>query len=216
MKLITELSEDIEYITEGDEGQPKSLYIKGVFLQSAIKNRNGRIYPEHVMDNEVGRYIKESVSAKTSFGELGHPASPQIGLDRVSHIITELNKEGTNWVGKAKIMNTPMGDIARGIIESGGRLGVSSRAMGTVKPNSQGINEVQSDFRLATAGDIVADPSGPNCWIDGIMENCDWIYNEKFGWTSIKLIEETKKELKLKKINENRKLSLFKQFLDSI
>ncbi len=216
MKLIRETFEDLEYITEGAEGEAKNLYIKGVFLQSSIKNRNGRLYPEEVMDKEVGRYIKESVNTKSSYGELGHPASPQIGLDRVSHIITELTKDGPNWIGKARITSTPMGDVARGLIESGGRLGVSSRGMGTVKANKQGINEVQSDFRLATAADIVADPSAPDAYVNGIMENVDWLYSPQLGWQVIDLVEQHKKEAHRKKLSEERKLKMFQELLNSI
>lgn len=179
MKLITELTEDIKYITEAKEDGTKNLYIEGIFLQSAIKNRNGRMYPEQVMDREVGRYIKESVSNNTAMGELGHPNSPQINLDRVSHRIVSLKKEGTNYIGKALITNTPMGNIARGLMESGAKLGVSSRGMGTLKANSQGINEVQDDFKLATAADIVADPSAPDAWVNGIMENAEFWYDDR-------------------------------------
>lgn len=219
MKLIREVFEDLEYITEGKEGEPKNLYIKGVFLQSAIKNRNGRLYPEEIMDKEVGRYIQESVNTKSSYGELGHPATPQIGLDRVSHIITELTKEGTNWIGKARITSTPMGDVARGLIESGGRLGVSSRGMGTVKPNRSGINEVQSDFRLATAADIVADPSAPDAYVNGIMENVEWFYNDKHGWEMINLAEQAKAEINMAVRNkrlEEAKLGLLENYLKRI
>ena len=219
MKLIREVFEDLEYITEGEEGQPKNLYIKGVFLQSAIKNRNGRLYPEEIMDKEVGRYITESVKTKSSYGELGHPATPQIGLDRVSHIITELTKEGTNWIGKARITSTPMGDVARGLIESGGRLGVSSRGMGTVKPNRSGINEVQSDFRLATAADIVADPSAPDAYVNGIMENVEWFYNDKHGWEMINIAEAAKAEINMAVRNkrlEEAKLGFLENYLRRI
>lgn len=219
MKLIREVFEDLEYITEGKEGEPKNLYIKGVFLQSSIKNRNGRLYPEGIMDNEVGRYIKESVNTKSSYGELGHPSTPQIGLDRVSHIITELTKDGPNWIGKARITSTPMGDVARGLIESGGRLGVSSRGMGTVKPNKSGINEVQADFRLATAADIVADPSAPDAYVNGIMENVDWFYNPKNGWEMIDLAEQAKVQInqavRNKKLDD-MKYRLFEDYMKKV
>ena len=217
MKLITEQFDDVEYIVEAAQDGTKKLYIEGVFLQSAIKNRNGRIYPEEVMDKEVARYIKESVDASTATGELGHPQGPQINLDRVSHRIVSLKKEGTNYVGKALIANTPMGNIARGLMESGVKLGVSSRAMGTVKPNKQGINEVQSDFRLATAADIVADPSAPSAWVNGIMESCEWVFNERLGiWESINLVEETQRKIdeavRQRRLAES-KLALFEDFL---
>ena len=153
MKLITEINEKVEYLTEDNSSGGKNLYIHGVFLQSNIKNKNGRIYPEHIMDNEVNRYILESVNTNKSLGELQHPETPRIQPERVSHLVTELIKDGTNWIGKAKILNTPMGNIVKGIVEGGGTVGVSSRALGSVKTNSLGINEVQSDFRLCTAAD---------------------------------------------------------------
>lgn len=218
MKLITEKFEDLEYLSEAKEDGSKNYYIQGIMLQSAVKNRNGRIYPEGVMDKEVGRYIKEAVDNKTALGELGHPNGPQINLDRVSHRIVSLTKEGTNYVGKALITETPMGGIAKGLIKSGVKLGVSSRGMGSVKPNKQGINEVQSDFRLATAADIVHDPSAPDAWVNGIMENVEWIYDDKFGWRVIELAEEAKetiKKLNIREISES-KLKLFEDFLNKI
>lgn len=219
MKLITERIDDIEYITEAKEDGTKNLYIEGIFLQSAVKNRNGRIYPEHVMDKEVGRYIKESVDAKTAMGELGHPNGPQINLDRVSHRIVSLKKEGTDYIGKAMITNTPMGNTARGIIESGARLGVSSRGMGTVKPNKKGINEVQDDFRLATAADIVADPSAPGAWVNGIMEGVEFFFDERSGWKAIEIAELAKREINeaiRRKELEEKKFELFESFLKRI
>lgn len=221
MKLIREEAEEIQTLVEAKEDGSKNLYIEGIFLQSAIKNRNGRIYPEQVMDKEVGRYISEAVAKKTAFGELGHPQSPQIGLDRISHRIVSLTKEGTNYRGKAIITNTPMGNIARGIIESGGQLGVSSRALGTVKPNAQGINEVQSDFRLSTAADIVADPSAPDAWVNGIMEGTEWVYNPDNGAYAIAQIAEQSKEeieniVKAKCLNEESLLASFERYLNRI
>lgn len=217
MKLITELTEDIQYITEAKEDGGKNLYIEGVFLQSSIKNRNGRMYPEEVMDKEVARYIKESVDQKTAMGELGHPNGPQINLDRVSHRIVSLRKEGTDYVGRAMITNTPMGNIARGIIESGARLGVSSRGLGSIRLNKEGINEVQDDFRLATAADIVADPSAPDAWVNGIMESLDWVYDDRLGWKAIELAEQAKKQIETavvtKSLDEERKLKLFEAYL---
>jgi hypothetical protein len=220
MKLITELTEDIQYVTEAKEDGGKNLYIEGVFLQSSIKNRNGRMYPEEVMDREVARYIKESVDQKTAMGELGHPNGPQINLDRVSHRIVSLRKEGTDYVGRAMITNTPMGNIARGIIESGARLGVSSRGLGSLKLNKEGINEVQDDFRLATAADIVADPSAPDAWVNGIMESLDWVYDDRLGWKAIELAEQAKQEIEksvqTKSLDEHRKLKLFETYLTKI
>jgi len=217
MKLITELTEDIQYVTEAKEDGGKNLYIEGVFLQSSIKNRNGRMYPEEVMDREVARYIKESVDQKTAMGELGHPNGPQINLDRVSHRIVSLRKEGTDYVGRAMITNTPMGNIAKGIIESGARLGVSSRGLGSLKLNKEGINEVQDDFRLATAADIVADPSAPDAWVNGIMESLDWVYDDRLGWKAVELAEQAKQEIEksvqTKSLDEHRKLKLFERYL---
>lgn len=218
MKLITELTEDIQYVTEAKEDGGKNLYIEGVFLQSSIKNRNGRMYPEEVMDREVARYIKESVDQKTAMGELGHPNGPQINLDRVSHRIVSLRKEGTDYVGRAMITNTPMGNIAKGIIESGARLGVSSRGLGSLKLNKEGINEVQDDFRLATAADIVADPSAPDAWVNGIMESLDWVYDDRLGWKAIELAEQAKQEIEksvqTKSLDEQRKLKMFESYLN--
>lgn len=216
MKLIVETVEDVQYVTEAKEDGSKNLYIEGIFLQSAIKNRNGRMYPEEVMDREVARYTKEAVETKTAMGELGHPNGPQINLDRVSHRIVSLRKEGTDYIGKALITNTPMGNIARGIMESGARLGVSSRGMGTLKLNKEGVNEVQDDFRLATAADIVADPSAPNAWVDGIMESVDWVYDERLGWKAVQLAEQAKKEIEnavSSRTLEERKLQMFESYL---
>jgi len=220
MKLITEIFEDVQYVTEAKEDGGKNFYIEGIFLQSGIKNRNGRIYPEHVMDKEVARYMKEAVDAKTAMGELGHPNGPQINLDRVSHRIVSLRKEGKDYIGKAMITNTPMGNIAKGIMESGARLGVSSRGMGSLKLNKEGVNEVQDDFRLATAADIVADPSAPNAWVNGVMENCDWVYDEQLGWKAVKILEDTKKNIDAavasRNLNEQTKLRMFESFLKQI
>lgn len=217
MKLITETFEDVQYVSEAKEDGSKNLYIEGVFLQSAIKNRNGRMYPEEIMDREVERYMKESVATKSALGELGHPNGPQINLDRVSHRIVSLRKEGTDYIGKAIITNTPMGNIAKGLIESDARLGVSSRGMGSLKLNSEGINEVQNDFRLATAADIVADPSAPNAFVNGIMESVDWVYDERLGWKAIDLAEQTKKEIeksvKSRELDEAKRLKIFENYL---
>lgn len=216
MKLITEINQDVEIVTEElGEGAGKNMYIKGVFLQSAIKNRNGRIYPEEVMDNEVGRYIKETVTKNRAMGELGHPAGPAINLDKVSHVITELTKNGTNWMGVAKITNTPMGNTARGLIESGVSLGVSSRAMGSIKPNRQGINEVQADFKLATAADIVADPSAPDAFVNGIMEGVEWYWKNDM-LVAEQLVDEIEQSVRSRVLDEGKKLELFEKYIKSI
>jgi len=173
MKLIREMVEDVQYIVEEKDGK-KSLYIEGVFLQSNLQNRNGRIYPKEIMQKEIARYTKESIDTKRAMGELGHPDGPTVNLDRVSHMITSLKEDGNNWIGKAKILDTPMGNIARNLIEEGAQLGVSSRGLGSLKEKN-GINEVQDDFMLSTAADIVSDPSAPDAFVRGIMENREWV-----------------------------------------
>ena len=222
MKLITETFEDVQYITEAKEDGGKNLYISGPFLVFGEVNRNGRMYNEQIMDKEVARYMKEAVENNTAMGELGHPNGPQINLDRVSHRITSLVKEGSGtgrYVGKALITHTPMGDIARGLIESGVKLGVSSRGMGSLKMNKEGINEVQDDFRLATAADIVADPSAPGAFVNGIMESVDWIYDTKAGWKAVDLAEQTKKQIERavsSRSLEERKLQIFENYLNKL
>ena len=173
MKLITETVEDVKYIVEEKDGK-KSMYIEGVFLQSDLKNRNGRMYPKEIMQREVARYTKENIDTKRAMGELGHPDGPTVNLDRVSHLITSLKEDGNNYIGKAKILDTPMGNIARNLSEEGAQLGVSSRGLGSLKERN-GINEVQDDFMLSTAADIVSDPSAPDAFVRGIMENREWI-----------------------------------------
>lgn len=217
MKLITELNEEVEYIAESN-GDEKSHYIKGIFLQSSIKNRNGRMYPEHVMDKEVGRYLKEVVEAKRAMGELGHPQGPQINLDRVSHIITELTKDGKNYIGKAKLTDTPFGNTAKGLIKSGVKLGVSSRGLGSLKPNKEGIMEVQDDFRLATAADIVADPSAPDAFVEGIMENVDWVYDPVKGTWLEQRLDEIKKDVRRMTMSEleQKQLAIFENYMNSL
>ena len=175
MKLITETIENVEVITEG-KGDDKKLYIEGVFLQSEIKNRNGRMYPFSVLEKEVNRYNEEYVKTSRALGELGHPDGPTVNLDRVSHRITSLTAEGTNFIGRAQIMNTPMGNIARSLLEDGVKLGVSSRGMGSIdKREDCGV--VMDDFMLATAADIVADPSAPDAFVNGIMEGKEWAWD---------------------------------------
>jgi len=215
MKLISELVEDVEFISEGD-GSTKNYFIEGVFLQSNIKNKNGRLYPKEIMKKEVGRYMKEYVDSKRAFGELGHPEGPGINLDRVSHMIVSLTENGDNFIGRAKIMDTPMGKIAKNLLDEGAKLGVSSRGMGSMIANKEGVNEVQGDFYLATAADIVADPSAPDAFVRGIMENADWMFVNG-SWTYEK-IDETKKliEQTSRKQLEEVKLRVFENFLSSI
>ena len=193
MKLITELVEDVQLISEAKESGGKEYYIEGIFLQADIKNRNGRMYPVQVLEKEVNRYVSEVVKNNRAFGELGHPSGPSINLDRVSHIITELKRDGKNFRGKAKLTETPMGKIARGIMESGGQLGVSSRAMGSLK-EERGVMVVQNDLRLSTAADIVADPSAPDAFVNGIMEGVDWVWNN--GVIESQVIEKMETEIK--------------------
>mgnify|MGYP003335760941 FL=1 len=178
MKLIRENIEEVSYITEDANGQ-KHLHIEGPFLVAEKKNKNGRIYPKHVMKKEVARYMNEFVTKNRAFGELGHPETPTINLDRVSHMIVDLREDGDCWIGKAKILDTPMGKIAKGIHDGGGQLGVSSRGMGSLK-SIDGVNYVQPDYYLATAADIVADPSAPGAFVQGIMENKEWIWDNGF------------------------------------
>ena len=179
MKLITETIQNISYLKENREDGGKAYYIEGPFLQTEIKNRNGRLYRKEVMAKEVDRYIKEYVNTKRAFGELGHPDGPSINLDRVSHMIVGLKEDGNNYIGRDKIMTeTPMGRIVKNLIDEGAQLGVSSRGMGSLKVNSEGVNEVQDDFYLATAADIVADPSAPDAFVRGIMEGKEWMMVE--------------------------------------
>jgi hypothetical protein len=173
MKLIKEITETVSYLVEEADGK-KSLHIEGPFLVAEKKNRNGRLYEYNTMKKEVARYTEEYINKHRAFGELGHPETPSINLDRVSHMITSLREDGNTWVGKAKILDTPMGNIARSLIEGGAQLGVSSRGMGSLK-NVNGVNVVQPDFYLATAADIVADPSAPGAFVQGIMEGKEWM-----------------------------------------
>lgn len=217
MKLITELVEDVQLVSEAKETGGKDYYIEGIFLQADIKNRNGRMYPVDVLESEVARYNREVISKNRAFGELGHPSGPSINLDRVSHIITELYRDGKNFIGKARLSKTPMGEIARGIMESGGQLGVSSRAMGSLK-EERGVMVVQKDLRLSTAADIVADPSAPDAFVNGIMEGVEWIYDPvKDTWLEQKL-HETKKRLRgmsMSQIEEQR-FALLEDYLTSL
>ena len=177
MRLFKEFNERISYLTEESKDPKKpNVFIEGVFLQSDLKNKNGRIYPREIMQREVARYTKENVDTKRAYGELGHPEGPTVNLDRVSHMIVSLNEDGNNYIGKAKVMDTPMGKIVKELISEGAQLGVSSRGLGSLKERN-GINEVQDDFMLATAADIVADPSAPDAFVQGIMEGKEWVWN---------------------------------------
>ena len=194
MKLISEQIEGVEYITEEKDNGDKSYKIKGVFMQSEVKNRNGRVYPFEVLDKEVKRYNKEYIEEKRAFGELGHPDGPTVNLERASHMITALYPKGKNFIGEAKILKTPMGEIVKNLMDEGAKLGVSSRGMGSLEQKN-GANYVKDDFYLATAADIVADPSAPNAFVEGIMEGKEWV------WDNGALIEEELVRMK-KRINE--------------
>ena len=176
VKLISEAVEDVEYITEDKENGEKNYKIRGIFMQADIKNRNGRIYPMEVLDEEVKNYNKKFVEQNRAFGELGHPEGPTVNLERVSHMITSLKPDGKNFIGEAKIMDTPMVKIVKNLMDEGAKLGVSSRGMGSLKQKG-GANVVSDDFYLATAADIVADPSAPNAFVEGIMEGKEWVWN---------------------------------------
>jgi len=216
MKLIREVFEQTNLIVEEKLGKKKEYFIEGVFLQSEVTNRNGRMYQESIMDKEVGRYMKEYVEKNRAYGELGHPDTPSINLDRVSHLITSLRKEGTNWVGKAKILETPMDNIARGLLDGGANLGVSSRALGSLKMNKEGVQVVQDDFMLSTAADIVADPSAPDAFVRGIMESAEWVYVDgKFVEKHIEEVQRAIKATPSKRLTE-QSLAEFKKFLQKL
>jgi len=214
MKLITEMNQDVKFLTEKKEDGTKSVYIEGIFMQAEKPNRNGRIYGRGIMEREVQKY-QELINEKRSLGELGHPPNPSINLNQVSHMITGLKFEGNDIYGKAKILDTPMGKIAKNFIEEGVRLGVSSRGLGSVKLNKEGVNEVQDDFHLATV-DIVADPSAPDAFVQGIMESAEWIL-ENGVWKAVQ-VEQAKNTIrKASKADLNKvKLQIFEQFLRTI
>jgi hypothetical protein len=216
MKLIREVTETTSFIVEEKAGKGKQYFIEGVFLQSELKNRNGRMYPEGIMDKEVGRYMESLVKTNRAYGELGHPDNPSINLDRVSHLIVDLRKEGTNYIGKAKILETPMGNIARGLLDGGANLGVSSRALGSLQMNKEGIQVVQDDFMLSTAADIVADPSAPDAFVRGIMESVEWVFID--GKFEQRQIEDTKKFIQRtpsKRLTE-ASITAFQNFLKNL
>lgn len=216
MRLIKEVHESTSLVVEEKLGKGKEYFIEGVFLQSELQNRNGRMYPESIMDKEVGRYIKEYVEKNKAYGELGHPDTPSINLDRVSHLIVGLRKEGTNYIGKAKILNTPMGQIAKGLLDGGANLGVSSRALGSLKTNNEGVQVVQDDFMLSTAADIVADPSAPDAFVRGIMESKEWVFVD--GKFVEKHIDEVKRVIRQTSSRnlEEAKILAFQNFLSKI
>ena len=214
MKLITELTEEVKYLTEEKDGK-KTLYIEGPFLVSEAVNRNKRMYKEETMRNEVARYTESYITKNRAFGELGHPDTPSINLDRVSHLIVGLKQEGNVWIGKAKILETPMGNIARQIIEGGGQLGVSSRGLGSLRMEN-GVNVVQDDFHLATAADIVADPSAPGAFVQGIMEGKEWMLVD--GKFTEMHYEQAKKQIQQASSKDIERVSLqiFENFLKKL
>ena len=216
MKLIREEIESVKFITE-ERGGKKALYIEGVFLQGNIKNRNGRMYPMETLRREVGRYNESNVTTGRALGELGHPDGPTVNLDRVSHKIVSLKENGSNFIGKAKILDTPMGQIAKSLIGEGVKLGVSSRGIGSLKPTKEGFNVVGDDFMLATAADIVADPSAPDAFVEGIMEGKDWVWDggilrERLATKTYKQINTLVDQNKL----DEKKLSVFEDFLANL
>jgi len=212
MKLITETIEDIEVLTEANANGGKSYKIKGVFMQADIKNRNGRVYPVQTLAKEVARYTQEFINKKRAFGELGHPDGPTVNLERVSHMITSLKPEGKNFIGEAKVMDTPYGKIVKNLIDEGAQLGVSSRGMGSIQ-QSQGRNVVGKDFYLATAADIVADPSAPDAFVEGIMENKEWVWDN--GILKSIEVEQYKEEIEKTKRSKlaEVKANIFKDFI---
>ena len=216
MKLITEEVSSVKFITEG-KGAKKKLYIEGVFLQGDIKNRNGRLYPVQTLDREVGRYNENFTNKGRALGELGHPEGPTVNLDRVSHKITSLVREGNNFKGRAQILNTPMGKIASSLLDEGVQLGVSSRGIGSLKEDHTGTKVVGEDFQLATAADIVADPSAPDAFVNGIMEGKEWVWDG--GILREQLASQTKKRINTlvdQRALEEHKLNLFNDFLSNL
>jgi len=217
MKLISEFNDYAvsPIIVEENEDGKKDYFIEGIFMQSEIKNRNGRVYPKDVMEKEVKRYVKEFVEKGRAFGELGRPDGPTINLDKVSHLITKLEADGNNYVGRAKILSTPNGQIVRNLIDDGAKLGVSSRGLGSLEQKG-GAQYVKSDFQLATAGDIVADPSAPEAFVEGIMEGVEWIYEN--GILKAREVEEMRETIKSAKLNKLQevKLNAWKRFVENL
>lgn len=223
MKLITEVTENCEVITEANEETgKKSYFIEGIFMQGDIQNRNGRIYPSMVLEKEMSRYIKDFVEPKRALGELGHPDGPTINGDRVSHLITEMKRDGNNFYGKAKILGTPMGEIVKTFIDEGIKIGVSTRGLGSVKQLRNGVMEVQNDFHLSTV-DIVTDPSAPNAFVNGIMENVEYYYDITSGnWVAQEVVQKIEQEAHksynriTKKIDEAVAARMFETFVRSL
>lgn len=216
MKLIKEHTEEVKLIVEAKaDGKAKDYFIEGVFLQANLKNRNGRVYPKEILEKEVNRYTNEYINKNRAFGELGHPDTPSINLDRVSHMIKSLKLEGNNFIGKAKIMDTPYGKIVKSLIDEGAQVGVSSRGLGSLVEKN-GISQVQDDFMLATAADIVADPSAPDAFVEGIMEGKEWVYNASTkSWMIAEQLKSDIKKMTAKQVVENQ-ARMFDAFLNSL
>lgn len=214
MRLITELNEDVKFVTEDKDGK-KNFYIEGIWMQGGITNRNKRMYPVEILEKEVDRYNRDYVEKGRAFGELGHPAGPSINLERVSHMITSLKREGTNFIGRAKVMDTPYGNIVKNLINEGARLGVSTRGMGSLK-DQDGVMVVQSDFFLASGGDVVADPSAPDAFVQGIMEGVEWIWDN--GILKAQRIEEMKEQIQKAPRAEVEAVAIkvFENFINSL
>jgi hypothetical protein len=216
MKLITELNEDVKYVVEEREGK-KHVFIEGIIMQGEIQNRNGRMYRINTLEKEMTRYNEQYVSKNRAYGELGHPSGPTINLERAAIMFKRLYREGNNIMGKAKVLDTPMGNIVKGLISEGASLGISSRGMGSIKENKDGVMEVQDDFFLATAGDIVADPSAPDAFVRGIMEGVDWVWDN--GLLKAQKLEQFKEQIDRgarQRISEETAINVFKQFLSDI
>ena len=215
VKLISESAEDVEYIVEEKENGKKNYKIRGIFMQADVKNRNGRVYPLDVLQKEVAKYNKNFIRENRAFGELGHPEGPTVNLERVSHMVTELHPDGKNFIGEAKIMETPMGKIVKNLIDEGAKLGVSSRGMGSLEQKN-GANYVRDDFYLATAADIVADPSAPNAFVEGIMEGKEWVWDH--GSLVEAHVAEMKKVFDVKKRQRDAKIGAlaFANFLKKL
>ena len=215
MKLISEEAIEVDFVTEEDENKKKNYFIEGIFMQSETKNRNGRVYPKAILQKEVKRYNDSFIKTKRAFGELGHPDGPTVNLERVSHMITELVEDGANFVGRAKIMDTPYGKIVKNLIDEGAKLGVSSRGIGSLEQKN-GANYVKDDFYLATAADIVADPSAPNAFVQGIMEGKEWVWDN--GLLKEKeIVEYQKKVERATEISRNKiRIEAFENFITKL
>ena len=215
MKLIRESVEEAKVVCEESEGK-KSYFIEGIFMQADLKNRNGRMYPLNILENEVGRYNKEYIQKNRAYGELGHPAGPTINMDRVSHMIKSLKREGNNFIGKAKIVDTPHGRIVESLLKEGANLGVSTRGVGTLKSDKDGLQVVQDDFMLSTAADIVADPSAPSAFVNGVMESANWVFDNGIWQTrELEQAREVLKKTPSRRLEEAT-LTIFKQFLEKL